>query len=180
MGEYHFKFERQQSFNWKVYRSSIKYFTWYSLLHSLRKLNDHSYGFYNCGEYKATSKRFLINIKTIKDNRHKSLGKIVIGHLNINSIRQKIDSLIEITATIIDILIISETKLESEFSKGEFLIKGFSEPYILVCNSKEGGIMLFIREGIASKLLPIEKNSIEASYVEDNQRKNQMVALLFL
>ena len=40
--------------------------------------------------------------------------------------------------------------------------------------------MLFIRQGIASKLLPIEKNSIEASYVEDNQRKNQMVALLFL
>ena len=116
MGEYHLKFERQQSFNWKVYRSSIKYFTWYSLLHSLRKANDHSYGFYNCVEYKATSKRFLINIKTIKDNRHKSLGKIVIGHLNINSIRQKIDSLIEITATNIDILIISETKLEWEFS----------------------------------------------------------------
>ena len=117
MGEYHLKFERQQNFNWKVYRSSIKYFTWYSLLHSLRKANDHSYDFYNCGEYKVTSKRFLINIKTIQDNRHKSLGKIVIGHLNINSIRQKIDSLIEITATIIDILIISETKLELEFSK---------------------------------------------------------------
>ena len=51
-------------------------------------------------------------MKTIKDNRHKSLSKIVIGHLNINSIRQKIDSLIEITATKIDILIISKTKLE--------------------------------------------------------------------
>ena len=38
----------------------------------------------------ATSKRFLMNIKTINDIRHKNLGKIVIGHLNINATRQKI------------------------------------------------------------------------------------------
>ena len=38
--------------------------------------------------------------------RQKNLGKFVIGHLNINSIRHKCHSLIEITT---DILMISET-----------------------------------------------------------------------
>ena len=48
------------------------------------------------------------------------------------------------------------------------LIKGFSELYRLDRNSKGGGIMLFIREDIPSKLMSIEKNSIEAFYIEVN------------
>ena len=99
-----------------------------------------------------------MNIKSLKDIRQKKLGKIVIGHLNINSIRKKFDSLIEITAGNIDILMRSETKLDDSFPKGQFLIKGFTEPYRLDRNSQGGGIMLFIREDIPSKLLSIEKN----------------------
>ena len=112
-----------------------------------------------------------MNIKSFKDSRQKKLGKIVIGHLNINSIRQKLDSLIEITTGNIDILMISESKFDESFPKGKFLIKGFSEPYTLDCNSKRGGIMLFLRKDILSKLLSIEKNSIETFNVEVNLRK---------
>ena len=112
-----------------------------------------------------------MNIKSLKDICRKNLGKIVIGHLNINSIRQKFDCLIEITAGNIDILVISETKLDESFPKGQFPIKGFSEPYRLNGNSKEVGIVLFIREDTPSKLLSIEKNSIEAFYIEVNLRK---------
>ena len=67
---------------------------WRSLLHSLREANDDNYSFHNCGECKATFKRSLMNIKSLKDIRQKNLGKIVIGHLNINVLRQKCDSLI--------------------------------------------------------------------------------------
>ena len=98
-----------------------------------------------------------MNIKSLKDIRQKNLGKIVIGHLNINSIGQKIGSLIEVTAGSIEILMISETKLDESFPKGHFLMKGFSETYRLDLNSKGGGIMLFIREDIPSKPLSIEK-----------------------
>ena len=112
-----------------------------------------------------------MNIKNLKDICQKNLGKIVIGHLNINSIRQKLDSLIEITAGNIDVLMISEAKLDDSFPKGQFLIKGFSEPYRLDLSSKGGGIMLFIREDIPSKLLSIEQNSIESFYIEVNLRK---------
>ena len=90
---------------------------WQSLLHSLRKANDDSCGFHNCDEYKAPSKLSLMNIKSLKDIRLKNVGKIVIGHLNINSIRQKFDSLIEITAGNIHILMILETKLDESSNK---------------------------------------------------------------
>ena len=66
---------------------------------------------------------------------------------------------------------IPETKLDESFPKGQFLIKGFSEPYTLDRNSKGGGIMLLIRKDFPSKLMSIEKNSIEAFYVEANLRK---------
>ena len=55
------------------------------------------------GEYKATSKRSLMNIKSLNDIRQKYLVKIVTDHLNINSIRQKIDGLIEIATGNIDL-----------------------------------------------------------------------------
>ena len=48
--------------------------------------------FHNCDEYKATSKLFLMNIKSLKGTCQKNFGKIVISHLHINSIRQKCDS----------------------------------------------------------------------------------------
>ena len=76
---------------------------WLSLLHSLRKARDDS-GLHNCHEYKATSKLSLMNMKSLKDIRKKNLGKIVIAHLIINSIRQKFDSLIEFTTGSIDML----------------------------------------------------------------------------
>ena len=40
---------------------------------------------------------------------------------------------------------IFETKLDESFPKGQFLIKGFIEPYRLDRNSKGGGITLFIK-----------------------------------
>lgn len=81
----------------------------------------------------------------------------MIGHLSINSIRQNFDSLIETATGNIDILMISEAKLNESFPQGPFLIKGFSEPYRLDRNSKGSGIILFIREDISFKLLPKKK-----------------------
>ena len=42
--------------------------------------------------YKATPKRSLMIIKSLNDIRQNNLGKIMKGHLNINSIRQESDS----------------------------------------------------------------------------------------
>ena len=60
----------------------------------------------------------------------------MISHLNFNSVRQRFDSFVEITTRNIDILMISETKLDESFPRGQFLIKRFSETHRLDRNSK--------------------------------------------
>ena len=54
---------------------------------------------------------------------------------------------------------ILERKLDHDFPKGQFLIKGFTEPYRLDRNSREGEIMLLFRVA-PSELLYIKKNSV--------------------
>ena len=76
-----------------------------------------------------------------------------MGHLNINSIRNKFDALSIIIKNNVDILMISETKLDDSFPTAQFLLPGFSAPYRPGTNSNGGGIMLYIREDILSKLL---------------------------
>ena len=79
--------------------------------------------------------------------------KIIAGHLNINSIRNKFDVLSSIIDTNIDILLISETKLDHSFSLAQFRLKGFCIPYRLDRNSKEDGLFLYFCEDIPSRFL---------------------------
>ena len=60
----------------------------------------------------------------LKSIRIRNLNKIVIGHLNINSLRNKFDFLVTQVKGYIDILMISETKLDESFPIGQFLIDG--------------------------------------------------------
>ena len=52
-----------------------------------------------------------------------------------------------------DVLLISETKLDTSIRSSQFILDGFSPPYRLHRTHHEGGIMLFIWEGRPSKLL---------------------------
>ena len=58
-----------------------------------------------------------------------SSGKLILVHLNINSIRNKFEALKFIIDNNIDIFLISETKLDDSFPSAQFLVKGFSVPY---------------------------------------------------
>ena len=49
---------------------------------------------------------------------------------------------------------ISETKIDDSFPFGQFAVEGF-------CNSKGGGILLYVREGILSSLIKVDLNQIE-------------------
>ena len=84
--------------------------------------------------------------------------------------RNKFDYFIEQITGNIDILVISETKLDSSFPAGQFFINGYSEPFRIDRNSQRGGIMLYVREDILSKLLEVET---EVFYVEINLRKKK-------
>ena len=89
----------------------------------------------------------------LKNLRPKNVNRLICAQLNINSLRSKFDSIINIIKNNIDILLISETKLDPSFPAGQFYIHGFSEPYRFDRNSSGGGIPLYIREDIPSKLI---------------------------
>ena len=53
----------------------------------------------------------------------------------------------------INILVLTETKLDDTFPTAHFLMKGFSEPCRLDRNRNWGGVMIYIYEEIPKKLL---------------------------
>ena len=74
----------------------------------------------------------------------------------------------------IDILMITETKLDDSFPVSQFEIDGFSTPFRLDRN-KNGGILLYIRSYIvASKLNNhLFPNDIEVVFIEINIKRNK-------
>ena len=78
--------------------------------------------------------------------RKKNLNKLIIAHLNVNSLRNKFELLKEQIQDNIDILMISETKIDASFPIGQFLLNGYSAPFQLDRNAHGGGILLYVRK----------------------------------
>ena len=78
----------------------------------------------------------------------------------------------EIVSTNVDVLLICETKVVSSFPRAQFNIHGFGEPYRFDRNGKGGGIRLYIRDDIPSKLIE-SKMTVEGLFVEINLRKKK-------
>ena len=55
--------------------------------------------------------------------RKMNLNKLVVAHLNINSIRNKFETLLQNVSGEVDLLMISEKKIDESFPKSQFLIK---------------------------------------------------------
>ena len=81
---------------------------------------------------------------TLKSLRKDNLDKLIFAHLNINSIRNKFELPSEQIKGYVDVLMISETKIDDSFPVGQFLIEGFCTPYGLDYNSKGGGIFYML------------------------------------
>ena len=65
-----------------------------------------------------------ISVRNIRDVRKINLKRIILGHLNINSIRNKFNKLADQIKGNVDIMVISETKLDDSFPNGQFKIRG--------------------------------------------------------
>ena len=73
----------------------------------------------------------------------------------------------------VDILLVSETKIDDGFPQGQFVIDGFSAPNRLDRNCIGGDLMLFVREVTSSNLLTIQEKLIERFYFELNLRNSK-------
>ena len=136
-------------------------------------MNGQVTGSSNLAGYKSNSKNFWTETNHLKSLRKSNLNRLIFAHLNINSIRNKFEFLAKDLASSVDLLMISETKIDNSFPKGQFLIKCFCEPFRIDRNIHEGGILLYVREDIPVKLLSVEPLPTECFFVEINLRKRK-------
>ena len=97
--------------------------------------------------------------------RLKNPNRLICAHLNINFVRKKFKLLSDIIKNNINVLMISGTKLGSSFPNGQFQIHGYSEPYKFDRNRNGGGILVFIREDVPTKLID-SQIKIEGFFIE--------------
>ena len=111
----------------------------------------------------------------LKNLRVSYPNNLIIDHLNINSVRNKFETLSLSLAQYVNTLMLSETNLDSTFTSIQFLINGFSVPHKLDRNSKGGGILLYVRDKII--VLPLNRYSlpphIEILFFELNLRNRK-------
>ena len=92
-------------------------------------------------------------ISILSDIKIKNINKLIIGNLNINSYARKFDQFQTIIQNKLDIVVITETKLDNSYPPSQFSIDGVSKPYRLDRDKHGGGILIYIREDIQSKQL---------------------------
>ena len=74
----------------------------------------------------------------------------------------------------INILMISETKIDNSFPISQFTMTGYSIPFRLDRTSHGGGILLFVREDIPCKIIKTDCDAdFEGIFVEINLRKKK-------
>ena len=88
--------------------------------------------------------------KSLRIHNH---SNITFSYLNIYSIRKKFDDLKLIINENVDILCIAETKIDECFPTAQFLLSGYHKPYRLDISDKQGGLLIYIKAHMPSRLL---------------------------
>ena len=118
-------------------------------------------------EYKTKAMN-MKGMESLQEIRKCNINTIVMAYLNINSLRIKFDSLIEQITENIDILTILETKLDSSFHSGHFLVNGYSEPFRVDQN-----FQVICKGGYPIKTLGFEMSPTGGLYKDINLLKKK-------
>ena len=83
----------------------------------------------------------------------------------------------------IDILLVSETKIDDTFPLAQFCVEDHFSPYRHDRTCKGGCLLLYVRKDIPSKKIKlkfVENEACEGFFVEINVRKTKWLLLLLL
>ena len=110
-------------------------------------------------------------VRVMDNIRQKHSNMLVIAQLNIDSLRNKFALLSTMIKDYVDLLLISETKIDSSFPTAQFHIDGYTI-HRRDRDENGGGLLLYVREDVPSALLKTD-SEIEAFYVELTIRKKK-------
>ena len=112
------------------------------------------------------------NSSNLHQVRINNPSRIIFSQININSIRNKFEQLIYIVNNEIDILMVSETKLDDTFPTSQFLMQGYLTPFRKDRTTKGDGMLLYVREDVPCKIIKTEIDAYyEGLFIEINLRK---------
>ena len=97
----------------------------------------------------------------LKSIHQENTKKLAFAHININSRRNKFELLADQVKGNINVLMISETKIDDSFPLGNFLLGGFIKAYRLDHGSLGGGVLLYVREDIPTNLTEVETKRLK-------------------
>ena len=107
-----------------------------------------------------------IRIKTPKQR--------IIAYLSINLLRNKFHQLEILVQDEIDILVVTESKLDDTFPDSQFHIPEHKVPFLKDRNKLGGGIIFFVRDDIPCKKFDVRiPEDIEALFLEINLRRTK-------
>jgi len=93
-------------------------------------LNNNQNTFLNdINEHTLTDPIDECDLLKMKKLRLQNPKKIIMGHLNINSVPNKFDGIMDVIKEKLDIFLISETKIDDSFPEAQFFYNGYSLPH---------------------------------------------------
>ena len=100
---------------------------------------------------------------------------VILGYLNINSLRNKFESISELITGKFDIFLINETKLDASFPSNHFAMSGYK--FVRKNRNKfGGGIAFYVNDQLPSRIMKIENPlDIEILNIEITIRKNNLL-----
>ena len=107
------------------------------------------------------------------------MNRLVISHLNINSLRNKFDSLKLLVKNSLDVFTIPETKLDETFPEGQFLMDRFTPPYRMDKNTNRSGIALYVREDIPSRQISLKNGDKDIEHFFDQHPQEKVANFIF-
>ena len=92
----------------------------------------------------------------------------MLGHLNINSLRNKFESIADVIHGTYDLFLLSETKIDENFPDKQFCLNNY-KIFQKDRNRYGGGIMFYVDENLPCKSLTTEiDNLTETIFLEVN------------
>ena len=114
-------------------------------------------------------------LSTLNNIRISNIDRLIIGQLNINSLRNKFEALKHIVSRSLDILIVTETKIDESFPDEQFFMDGYWPPFRADRDDIGGGVIIYVREDIACSELKNHTSwkKMEGIFIELNLRKSK-------
>ena len=127
--------------------------------YSRNSVEESSYEYIRLSSNKSNESFLSESSDTLNDDliglskqRLKYPKNLTIGHLNINSVRNKFSSLQQTVLNKTDILLLSETKIDDSFPNSQFYAEGF-KMYRKDRTKTGGGLLLYVNENLPGKII---------------------------